>query len=172
MFARTERLLLRPGWGEDAPALFNAIADEAIIDKLPGTSWPYREQDAEAFLLRDRGEDDLPELLIYARTRGAPKLVGGIALRETDSEETAELDYWIARPCWGLGFATEAGQAVVGMAKDGLRMKLRSGHFPDNPASGRVLEKLGFAPTGEVGKRWSAVRGQEVDCLMYEHRAS
>jgi RimJ/RimL family protein N-acetyltransferase len=168
MFARTERLLLRPGWGEDAPALFNAIADEAIIDKLPGTSWPYRAEDAEAFLLRDKGADDLPELLIYARTRGAPKLVGGIALRETGSGETAELDYWIARPCWGLGFATEAGQAVIGMAKDG--MKIRSGHFPDNPASGRVLEKLGFQPTGEVEKRWSAVRGQEVDCLMYEHR--
>ena len=111
-------------------------------------------------------------MLIYARTRGAPKLVGGIALRETGDDETAELDYWIARPCWGLGFATEAGQAVVGMAKDGLRMKLRSGHFPDNPASGRVLEKLGFHPTGEVEKRWSAVRGQEVDCLMYEHRPS
>jgi len=172
MFARTERLLLRPGWGEDAPALFNAIADEAIIDKLPGTCWPYREEDAQAFLLRDRGTDDLPELLIYARTRGAPKLVGGIALRETDDEETAELDYWIARPCWGLGFATEAGQAVVGMAKDGLRMKLRSGHFPDNPASGRVLEKLGFHPTGKVERRWSAVRDEDVDCVMYEHGAA
>jgi RimJ/RimL family protein N-acetyltransferase len=172
MFARTERLLLRPGWSEDAPALFNAIADEAIIDKLPGTRWPYREEDAEAFLLRDRGADDLPELLIYARTRGTPKLVGGISLRDTGDEETAELDYWIARPCWGLGFATEAGQAVVGMARDGLRIKLRSGHFPDNPASGRVLEKLGFAPTGEVEKRWSAVRGQDVDCIIYEHKAA
>jgi RimJ/RimL family protein N-acetyltransferase len=173
MFARTERLLLRPGWGEDAPALFNAIADEAIIDKLPGTTWPYKAEDAEAFLLRDKREDDLPELLIYARTRGAPRLVGGIALREAEDEESAELDYWIARPCWGLGFATEAGQAVIGMAREGLRLKtLRSGHFPDNPASGRVLEKLGFRPTGETAKRWSAVRGQEVDCIMYEHQAA
>ncbi len=167
MFARTERLLLRPGWGEDAPALLNAIADEAIVDKLPGTPWPYRAEDAEAFLLRDREPGALPELLIYVRTRGAPKLVGGIALRE-DGDEGAELDYWIARPCWGLGFATEAGRAVVGMARDGLRLKsLRSGHFPDNPASGRVLEKLGFTPTGEVEKRWSTVRGEEVDCIMY-----
>jgi RimJ/RimL family protein N-acetyltransferase len=172
MFARTERLLLRPGWGEDAPALFTAIADEAIIDKLPGTSWPYKAADAEAFLLRDRAPDDLPELLIYARTRGAPKLVGGISLREIEGEESAELDYWIARPCWGLGFATEAGQAVVGMARQGLRLKsIRSGHFPDNPASGRVLEKLGFVPTGKTEKRWSSVRGESVDCLMYEHAA-
>lgn len=169
MFARTDRLLLRPGWGEDAPALFKAIADEAIIDKLPGTPWPYKAEDAEAFLLRDRGEDDLPELLIYARTRGAPRLVGGIALRETDGEDCAELDYWIARPCWGLGFATEAGEAVVDLARNGLRLKLRSGHFSDNPASSRVLEKLGFHRTGAVEKRWSAVRGQDVDCILYEH---
>lgn len=171
MFARTERLLLRPGWSEDAPALFQAIADEAIVDKLPGTPWPYRAEDAEAYLTRDREPDALPELLIYARTRGQPKLVGGIALRE-DGEDGAELDYWITRPCWGLGFATEAGHAVVGMALDGLRLKsLRSGHFPDNPASGRVLEKLGFVPTGEVEKRWSTVRGEEVDCIMYAHAA-
>jgi RimJ/RimL family protein N-acetyltransferase len=172
MFARTERLLLRPGWGEDAQALLSAIADEAIIDKLPGTPWPYKAEDAEAFLLRDRAPDDLPELLIYARTRGAPRLVGGIALRERDGEDSAELDYWIARPCWGLGFATEAGRAVIGMAHEGLRLEsLCSGHFPDNPASGRVLEKLGFRPTGEIEKRWSTVRGQEVDCIMYQHAA-
>jgi len=171
MFARTERLLLRPGWGEDAPALFHAIADEAIVDKLPGTPWPYNPQDAEAFLAREQRPDALPELLIYARTRGAPRLVGGIALRK-DGENGAELDYWIARDCWGLGFATEAGLAVVRMARDGLRLKsIRSGHFRDNPASGRVLKKLGFVPTGEVEKRHSAVRGEDVDCIMYAHAA-
>lgn len=171
MFARTERLLLRPGWGEDAPALLNAIADEAIVDKLPGTPWPYRPEDAEAFLARDRDPDALPELLIYVRTHGAPKLVGGIALRE-DGDDGAELDYWIARSCWGLGFATEAGHAVVDIARKGLRLKsLRSGHFPDNPASGRVLEKLGFVPTGEIEKRWSTVRNEPVDCVMYAHAA-
>jgi RimJ/RimL family protein N-acetyltransferase len=172
MFARTDRLLLRPGWREDAPALFTAIADEAIIDKLPDTPWPYAQEDAEAYLIEVRAPGSLPELLIYSRTRGAPKLVGGIALRETGDDDCAELDYWISRPCWGLGFATEAGRAVVGMAKDGLRLKaIRSGHFADNPASGRVLEKLGFVPTGEVVRRWSTVRGEEVDCIMYEHAA-
>jgi RimJ/RimL family protein N-acetyltransferase len=170
MFARTDRLLLRPGWREDAPALFDAISDPAIIDKLPGAPWPYSPSDAEQYLSRDRDPAGLPELLIYARTRGAPKLIGGIALR--GANDGAELDYWIARPCWGLGFATEAGEAVVGMARQGLRLKrLQSGRFSDNPASGRVLEKLGFAPNGSVEARWSAVRGEEVECLMYEHAA-
>jgi RimJ/RimL family protein N-acetyltransferase len=172
MFARTDRLLLRPGWREDAPALFTAIADEAIIDKLPDTPWPYRPEDAEMWLSRDVETDALPQLLIYSRTHGAPRLVGGIALRGQLDDETAELDYWIARPCWGLGFATEAGRAVIDMARNGLRLKgLQSGHFRDNPASGRVLEKLGFCPTGEVQQRWSTVRGQDVDCVMHAHAA-
>ena len=171
MFARTNRLLLRPGWREDAPALFSAIADAAIIDKLPGTPWPYSAADAEGWLAQDRDSGGLPDLLIFARTRGTPRLVGGVALRRRQGDE-AELNYWIARSCWGLGFATEAGQAVVDMARDGLRLKvLSSGHFPDNPASGRVLKKLGFRPTGATEKRWSTARGQDVDCLLYTHAA-
>jgi hypothetical protein len=49
-----------------------------------------------------------------------------------------ELGYWIARPFWGLGYATEAGAALIAIARDGLRLKrLQAGHFLDNPASGR-----------------------------------
>ena len=168
MFARTDRLMLRPGWPEDAPALFRAIADEAVIDKLPDAPWPYRPQDAEAYLVRGHAPHLLPDLLIYARTRGKPRLVGGIALRER-GERSAELDYWVARDCWGLGFATEAGAAMVEMARDGLRLtRVESGHFHDNPASARVLAKLGFRRTGTVEQRRSQVRGQDVDCVMYD----
>ena len=171
MFARTDRLLLRPGWREDAPALCSAIADAAIIDKLPGTLWPCSAEDAESWLAQDRDTGGLPELLIFARTRGTPRLVGGVALRRRHGDE-AELNYWIARPCWGLGFATEAGQAMIDMARNGLRLKmLSSGHFPDNPASGRVLEKLGFRATGATEKRWSAAHGQDADCLLYTNAA-
>ena len=50
MFARTERLLLRPGWAEDAPALARAIGDEMIVRNLAVVPWPYSLRDAEAFL--------------------------------------------------------------------------------------------------------------------------
>lgn len=171
MFARTDRLLLRPGWREDAPALFDAIADPAIIDKLPGTPWPYRAEDAEAYLIEDKPADALPELLIYARTFGRPRLVGGIALRQR-AVGVAELDYWIARKYWGLGFATEAGRAMVDIARNALRLaRVRSWHFTDNPASGRVLEKLGFLETGAIERRHSRVRSSDVDCVMYESAA-
>ena len=50
MFARTKRLLLRPGWAEDAAALAAAIADEKIVRNLATAPWPYRLDDALSFL--------------------------------------------------------------------------------------------------------------------------
>ena len=164
MFARTERLLLRPGWREDAPALFQAICDERVVRNLAQAPWPYELGHAEAFLGRERAPLDM-SCLIFLRTRGAPRLIGGIGLQRRESGEH-ELGYWIARPYWGLGFATEAGRAVVANARDSLRLKrLVSGHFVDNPASGRVLRKLGFRPVGSE-LRYSAGRGTEAPCRL------
>ncbi|MBX3562804.1 MAG: GNAT family N-acetyltransferase [Sphingomonas sp.] len=166
MFARTPRLLLRPGWAEDAPALHAAIADEGIVRNLAKAPWPYRAEDAEAFLSRDRTGHD-PVSLITMRTAGAPRLVGCIGLDHMESGEV-ELGYWIARPYWGLGIATEAGRAVIANARDTLRLtRLVAGHFIDNPASGRVLRKLGFRPTGETRARHSLGRGGEAMCAEF-----
>jgi len=158
MFARTERLLLRPGWREDAPALFQAIADERIVRNLATAPWPYCPADAETFLMRDRPADSAA-CLIFLRTDSAPRLAGGIGVARTPEGEF-EFGYWIARPLWGQGIATEAGRALLANARDTLRLpRLVAGHFTDNPASGRVLEKLGFRATGVTRGRYSAGRG-------------
>ena len=166
MFARTERLLLRPGWHEDAPALFQAICDERVVRNLAQAPWPYTFAHAETFLARERDPRDM-SLLIFLRTTGEPRLVGGIGVHRLESGED-ELGYWIARPFWGRGIATEAGRAVIANARDTLRIKrLVAGHFLDNPASGRVLAKLGFRPAG-TERRYSAGRDAEVPCRLFE----
>ena len=167
MFARTERLLLRPGWSEDAPALFQAICDPRIVGNLALAPWPYSLADAETFLARERGPADAT-CLIFLRTSGAPRLVGGIGIAGVGSDEH-ELGYWIARAFWGRGFATEAGMAAIANARESLRLKrLSAGHFLDNPASGRVLAKLGFRATGVTARRYSAGRGAEAPCRLFE----
>ena len=167
MFARTERLLLRPGWSQDAPALYQAIADERIVRNLATAPWPYRMEDAEAFLATERKVSE-PSLLIFRCTDGAPELIGGIGFGRKPSGEN-EFGYWLVRRYWGRGYATEAGRALLATARHGLRLRrLDAGHFLDNPASGRVLEKLGFKPTGTIAPRYSAGRGDTALCRLFE----
>jgi RimJ/RimL family protein N-acetyltransferase len=167
MFVRTDRLLLRPGWPEDAEALFGAVADEGIVRNLASAPWPYRLVDAEAFLETER-EASVPAFLIFRRTDGAPELIGSVGFgRRPDGE--LEFGYWIARDHWGHGYATEAGEAALALGRHSLKLdRVHAGHFLDNPASGRVLQKLGFRPTRAVAPRFSAGRGAAAPCALYE----
>lgn len=165
MFIRTERLLLRPGWIEDAADVAAAIDDEAILTKLARVPSPYHVSDARYFLSQPATPPHIP-LLIFRRTQGAPQLIGCTGLADHNGE--AELGYWLAREAWGQGYATEAGRAVVEMARHSARLpRLVSGHFVDNPASGKVLVKLGFRPTGETEMRECVARGIEVPCRLF-----
>ena len=160
MFARTEHLLLRPGWAEDAPALAAAIADESIVRNLASAPWPYALRDAEAFLASPR-DPVLPSFLMVERTMGDPRLVGACGLGRRSSG-AVEMGYWIARAHWNRGFATEAGMALLDIAGALALPRLEASYFIDNPASGRVLEKLGFLPTGIAAPRYSCARGDEA----------
>jgi RimJ/RimL family protein N-acetyltransferase len=163
MFARTPRLLLRPGFPEDAPALASAIADEAIARSLANVPWPYRMRDAEAFLASPR-DPVLPSLLIFELVT-APQLVGSCGLGRRPSG-AVELGYWIAKPFWGRGLATEACTALIAIARALGLARIEGAHFLDNPASGRVLEKLGFEPSGIVAPRLSCARRVEVPARL------
>ena len=168
MFARTARLLLRPGFPEDAPALAAAIADQAIVRNLATAPWPYRMRDAEAFLASPR-DPVLPSLLVFERTQAEPQLVGSCGLGRRPSG-AVEMGYWIARPFWGRGFATEACAALIAIARTLGLPTLEGSHFMDNPESARVLEKLGFEPIGIIAPRMSCARGQEVPARLMRLR--
>ena len=167
MFARTPRLTLRPGWPEDAPALARAIAHEEVAFKLSRLPWPYTLAHAEDWLAR-APEPDNHAFLIFAHDRGPrPELVGGMGLHPWDGD--LEIGYWLTPAAWGQGYATEAGRAVVGIARHALgRDRLRGRHNVDNPASGHVLRKLGFRETGRCTTPCLARGGAEVDSIAYE----
>lgn len=165
MFARTERLLLRPGWPEDAAALANAIADPGIVRNLARAPWPYSEDDARTFLA-SWTDAPLPSFVLVQRTAAQPRLIGCIGMDAVDNGET-ELGYWIARPFWGLGYATEAGRHMVQLARTLGIQQLKASHFTDNPASGSVLRKLGFRPTGRVVERASKGRSGTSPTVEY-----
>ena len=93
------------------------------------------------------------------------RFIGSVGLGVNDGE--IELGYWIARDYWGRGYATEAARAVLKLAKTLGHRRISAGHFTDNPASGRVLTKVGFEPTGEVRSRFSLARGSEAPAVIH-----
>jgi len=166
MFARTERLLLRPGWAEDAPALHRAWNDDVIARALLGLPVGGSLAEVERFLTRER-EMLSPYFLLFARTGGAPRLVGGCGITP-DAQGRRELSFWIARPFWGLGFATEAADAVARMARASGIGTLIARPTAGNIAAAHVLGKIGFRPSGRTEKRHSSARGGAVACALYE----
>ena len=166
MFARTTRLLLRPGWAEDAPALAKAIADETIVRNLASAPWPFSLRDAEAYLAAPR-DPVLPSLLIFERTGGEPLLVGSCGLGRRSSGNV-ELGYWIARPHWGRGFATEAALGLVELARAHLgARRLEITCDARNAASRRVAEKCGFELEGIRRASRRDAQDELADSCMY-----
>jgi RimJ/RimL family protein N-acetyltransferase len=86
--------------------------------------------------------------------------------------DAPELGYWFDEAYWGRGFASEAAGAVLKFARDVLGLKrLKSGHAVDNPASGRVLAKLGFKP-GAPRLQWHQPRREEVWHQTYTYEVA
>lgn len=163
MFIRSERLFLRPGWPEDRRELFERIADEGVIRNLARAPWPFREEDAQQFL---GGPRDPRQPMFVVTLPGAcgAELVGSAGLHDGD-DGRPEIDYWIARRFWGQGYATEASRALLRVAQALGHREITGYHFADNPASGRVLEKLGFRRTGKDRPRFSLGRGSAVPSI-------
>lgn len=161
MFHRSERLFLRPPFPEDWETILTGIGDDGVVRNLARAPWPYNVDDAREFAARPQ-DPRLPHFLVTLPGTG---VIGSVGLGESDGE--AELGYWIARNYWGQGFATEAANAVLRIARTLGHRRLTAGHFVDNPASGRVLRKLGFVATGRIAKRHCCARGALVDSVEY-----
>lgn len=167
MFARTARLTLRPAWPEDAPALAQAIGHEAVARMLMRVPYPYVVADAHAFADQPRGAHE-PRFLIFSHDTPAPALIGGIALTDVGSDTGIELSYWLTPAAWGRGYATEAGRAVIDIARHALPLRrLTAWHFADNPASGAVLRKLGFRAAGGTMLKASVARREPAAAAGY-----
>ena len=164
MFHVTERLLLRPAWPEDAEALFGGIADKGVVRNLARAPWPYLPEHARQFIAMEQNPR-VPSFLLTLPGANGSHIIGGAGLGEY--ENGVEIGYWIARPYWGQGFATEAARGVLEIARLLGYAHVHGGHFADNPASGKVLRKLGFVPTGKSAMRHSCGRGEDAECVMY-----
>jgi RimJ/RimL family protein N-acetyltransferase len=160
----TDRLVLRRPRPEDAVYIADQANDAEIARMTAGIRHPYRLADAEAFLAVAQHADPevLQPFLIEHRQFGP---IGMMGFQRNGL--FPELGYWLGRTFRGRGFATEAVQAALVWAHEGWGKKaVLSSYFADNPASARVLDKVGFLYTGDVERRFSFGRGQEAEARM------
>jgi RimJ/RimL family protein N-acetyltransferase len=156
------RLRLRRPKAGDAPRLAELAADYDVTRMTGRMPHPYTLQDAVDFIERvcARGPGEDPTFLLECE-EGPAGVLGFFTPEGVWSLYGPEIGYWIGRPFWGRGYASEAVGAALGWAeRDWRKHLIVAGHFSDNPASGRVLEKAGFLYTGVVEPCFSLARGE------------
>ena len=134
----------------DGPAVQALAGDKAIADTTLNIPHPYEDGMAEAWIGSHAERFQKGEGVDYAVTlREDRSLIGAVGLSRDDRSNRAELGYWIARPFWKRGFATEAARAVVAYGFGVMALhRMTSHHMARNPASGRVMQKLGMQREG------------------------
>jgi RimJ/RimL family protein N-acetyltransferase len=142
----------------DAPAIAEFANDPGVVGMLSSWPYPYRLADADAWLAKIARADRRvrADFVVEHRQFG---FMGVLGFGEVEPRRI-ELGYWLGRPFWGRGYATEALDAALRWVKhDWKKQVVWAGHFADNKASGQVLCKAGFLYTGEVKPRASLGRG-------------
>ena len=160
---QTERLRLRPLALADAPRVAELANDFEVVKMTGGMPYPYAVADAETFIGRATSCDPTREVHFAVDLVGeGPIGCIGFYPHETPGPE---LGYWLGRPFWGRGIATEMLAAVMRWAREewGRRCVIAC-HHRDNPASGSVLIRAGFLYTGRVEALPCRARGESVDC--------
>lgn len=147
---KTDRLTLRPFAIEDAPEVQRLAGDRDIADTTKSIPHPYKDGMAEEWISNHSDLFKQGKGVDFAITRNFDTaLVGAISLMHIVKNHKAELGYWIGKPHWGEGYCTEAGCAIVEYAFTELDLiRVHAEHITRNPASGRVMQKLGLRHEG------------------------
>lgn len=164
----TERLLLRPLTLADAPEVQRLAGAREIAATTAAIPHPYPDGAAEAWIETHAGRFDRGEAAVFAVTRRAHGAMLGVVGLEINAEmQRAELGYWIGKPYWNQGYCSEAAAAVVRFALFDLGLqRVFACHFSGNPASGRVMQKVGMRHEGTL-RRHTLKWGEVHDLEMY-----
>jgi RimJ/RimL family protein N-acetyltransferase len=154
----TKRLTLRPAVALDADDIAAGLSNRKVARNLAAVPYPYFPADALDWI---NGPASDPDNLVYTIHR--EKLIGVVSLEGGGPEP--QIGYWLAEEAHGHGFMTEAAGALIRHAAASRSITgVQSLAFIDNPASMRVLKKLGFTTTG-LTQTYSRSRGAMVDAL-------
>jgi ribosomal-protein-alanine N-acetyltransferase len=164
----TERLMLRPFALSDAPDVQRLAGAREVAATILNVPHPYEDGMAEKWIAgHAKSFEENTALVLAIVIREGDEFCGAISLRIDADHRRAEMGYWLGVPHWGRGYCTEAAQAVVdyGFGLMGLE-RIHAAHFGSNPASGRVMQKIGMVREGCLRRhhwKW----GEPVDSVLY-----
>lgn len=156
----TDRLILRPFVLADAPAVQRLAGDWAIADTTSSIPHPYEDGAAEAWIGSHAVQLEQETAVVFAITlKDDGQLAGTISLFSIRAESRrAEMGYWIGVPYWRKGLCSEAARVVIRYGFDELGLnRIFAEHMTRNPASGRVMQKVGMTYEGTLRqhvKKW------------------
>ena len=148
----SDRIVLRPWRENDAAALYKYASDPEVG---PRAGWPPHKSIKESLeIIRTVFHSDTTWAIVLKET-GEP--IGAMGYMNSDGNLLPSrageplVGYWVGKPFWNQGICTEALQLMLNHIRETTDIRsLIGSHFIDNPASGRVMEKCGFVPTGET----------------------
>ena len=148
---KTERITLRHWLDTDAKALYKYASDPEVG---PRAGWqPHKSEEESLDIIRTVFNNPTTWAIVWNETGEAIGAIGygpscDCSLPAREGEPT--VGYWVGKPYWGKGICTEALRLMIAHIRETTVIRsLISGHFTDNHASGRVMEKCGFVATGE-----------------------
>lgn len=163
----TTRLILRPFELRDAPRVQLFAGAREIAEMTGHIPHPYPDGAAEDWIGGHAAEWRRGDAVTFAIVRRATdELIGAIGLTIHAQHCHAELGYWLGIPFWNQGFTTEAARAVLQFAFETLELnRVYAAHFARNPASGRVMQKIGMQYEGTLRQHFS--RWERFEDLVY-----
>ena len=146
----TKRILLRPFELSDGPRVKKLAEDKAIADTTLNVPHPYKDGMAEEWILTHQPKfENEEEVTCAIILKPIQELIGAIGLTIDKRFNRAELGYWVGKEYWNQGYCTEASKVILkyGFYELGLH-RIIATHIIRNPASGKVMEKIGMKKEG------------------------
>jgi len=163
---RGQELVLRAWQPDDAPAVEAACQDPEIPYWIPFVPRPYTREDAEAYvrICIESGDERRPFAIVDPATG---ELLGSIDMR-VNSMRTGHVGYWVAAGARRRGVCTRALGVLARWALEELGLeRLELITDPDNVASQRVAEKVGFRREGVLRSHLQHPDGRRRDSVMF-----
>ncbi|MBB6371498.1 GNAT family N-acetyltransferase [Chryseobacterium shigense] len=162
----TERLILSQLEEKDIPFVIEYLQDKVFSDLTSNIPHPYTIEHAEFWLKISKESFENNTGYTFAVRNKEKQIIGAIGLHDR-GDDKAELGYWLGKPFWNNGYITEASAALVAFGFKELQLnKIYATYFLHNPASGRIMEKIGMEKEALL-KQHLKKDNEYFDVLMY-----